>query len=143
MWSLVVILKVRIPLHHPAYSAYSKPPKMPIRTRHTLGRSSEPMPVTSPAKRGSPELVRPGRNLRRRMPTTRLESPTKSSNLEPPLPSPLKQAITAKRMEWLEANQTGRAEIADPIEEELAVLEQRALRLNASAFRQWKQRMYR
>jgi hypothetical protein len=54
----------------------------------------------------------------------------------------LKAAISQKRIDWLEANKTGRAEIADPIEQELEALEQQALGLNKTAFRIWKGRTY-
>lgn len=58
------------------------------------------------------------------------------------IPPSLKKDIMAKRMEWLDANALGRAEVSDPIEEELEVLEREASCLNAGAFKLWKRMNY-
>ena len=141
MWSLLVILKIHIPLHHPAHPACSGPRKMPNQTRRTLSKPDESVPVTSPAKRGSPELDNHERVLRRRKPTTPLPSSARSPRLEPSLPSSLKEAVVVKCIEWLEANKTGGAGIVDSVEE-LEELERQAPNLNAHAFRLWERRMY-
>lgn len=50
----------------------------------------------------------------------------------------LKSLITETWLRWMEANKSGRANLADPIESELEALEQRAKSLNPTIYRAWK-----
>ncbi|KAF1927203.1 uncharacterized protein M421DRAFT_6394 [Didymella exigua CBS 183.55] len=95
------------------------------------------------SSQASPPIDLPRRNLRPRSPPTSPPLPVKRSKAGPPLPGPLKAAILAKRAEWLEANKLERAEVSDPIERDLEVLERQARDVNADAFRRWRERVYR
>jgi hypothetical protein len=55
-----------------------------------------------------------------------------------PIPEDLKQAIFDKHNEWLAANTTGRADIADPVEKELDQLETLAKGISLEGFKAWK-----
>ena len=114
---------------------------MPIRIRRTFYSSEASLPHMS--RREPPHIDSQERSLRPRSPTTNLPLPVKSSKAGPSLPSPLKADILAKRAEWLETNELERAELSDPIEEELEMLERQALAINAVAFRRWRDRTYR
>ncbi|EDU43706.1 predicted protein [Pyrenophora tritici-repentis Pt-1C-BFP] len=55
------------------------------------------------------------------------DHPVVHQDIGVPIPEELKVAIQEKHNEWLEANKTGRADIADPLEEQLADLERQAM----------------
>jgi hypothetical protein len=55
-----------------------------------------------------------------------------------PITDDLKQAILNRHNEWLAANTTGRAEIADPVEEDLDKLETVAKGISLEGFKVWK-----
>ncbi|KZM20399.1 uncharacterized protein EKO05_0006978 [Ascochyta rabiei] len=139
-WSLIVKLKAHIPPNHPAHPAYSS--TVVPQVQGNMSRLSGASSSASPTKRDVSDVEIPTRKLRRRNPKKTSPSPEKSSISEPALPASLKAAILAKRIEWLEANKTGGEAVADQIEEQLEVLEQRALSLNATAFRTWRKRAY-
>ncbi|KAI1671306.1 hypothetical protein L13192_04663 [Pyrenophora tritici-repentis] len=62
------------------------------------------------------------------------DHPVVHQDIGVPIPEELKVAIQEKHNEWLEANKTGRADIADPLEEQLADLERQAMEVNAGEF---------
>lgn len=140
VWSLIVILKVRSPSDHRAHPTHGRTSYLPTyQSPSDTDKAPEVTPATDPSiKRVSSDVETPGRKLRRREPTATAFSLNRPSKSKPPLSPSLKAAIVAKSEEWLAANETGRGDIADPIEEELEALEQQALSLNAGAFRTWR-----
>lgn len=143
VWSVVVILKVHIPSDHRAHPAFSDMTDMSThQADHNADETTTVTAVTTSPKQSSSATNTSGRNLRRRKAPMVSPLPTRPSRSAPPLPSSLKTKILAKHKEWLEANKSGRAEVADSIEEELEVLEQQARSLNASAFRTWRKDGY-
>jgi hypothetical protein len=56
----------------------------------------------------------------------------------PPIPESLKSAIKAKHNKWLDANKTGKTDMADAVEEELESLEKEAMEVSRPGFLAWK-----
>jgi len=69
-------------------------------------------------------------------------SPSPAQSTTQPLPQELKEAILARHIEWLEANEaaleTSDATLADMIEVDLEKLEKQATMLHAEEFHAWK-----
>ena len=119
----------------------ANPQQAAVGSRSRAGKSLTPHLWQDPASQTPIEshlALQPKGNVNSLIIRLPVQIPPGHSAYVAPIPNNLKAAILEKHQQWLQTNAPGKAELADPIEDELDELENQAKMISLEGLKAWK-----